>query len=75
MTEGEFPIPTPENPLRDPNYIAKAMDVKAYTVREWLRAGKLKGYQDENNQWKVLDSDFIAFLQDRFGASASSYVP
>ena len=70
--EGQaFPIPSPENPLRSPNYIAEAMDVRPYTVREWLRTGKLKGYQDKDNGWKVLHSDFIAFLQERYGSAPS----
>lgn len=69
----DFPVPTPENPLRTPNYIAQAMDVKPYTVREWLRSGKLKGYTDDNGNWQVLHNDFLAFLQARFGEPASRY--
>jgi excisionase family DNA binding protein len=66
----DIPVPSPENPFRSPSYIAEAMDVQPYTVREWLRSGKLKGYQ-VGGQWKVLQSDFVAYLQKEFGPSGS----
>lgn len=70
MTDREpVPVPTPENPFRTTRYIAKVVDVKEYTVREWLRAGTLKGFQGTDGQWRVLHSDFVAFLQERFGAN------
>lgn len=64
--EAALPLATPQNPFRSPSYIAEALDVKSYTVREWLRDGKIKGHLI-NGQWKVLHSDFVAFLQERFG--------
>lgn len=69
MTEKEaVPVPTPENPFRSPQYIAEVMDVKDYTVREWLNNGKLKGWREEGSErWKILHSDFVEFLQERFG--------
>lgn len=71
MTEPVIvPTPTPENPFRNPDYIATAMSVRAYTVREWLRDGKLKGYLIDG-KWKVLHSDFVAFLQERYGATSA----
>jgi hypothetical protein len=62
----QVPIPTPENPFRTAQYIAESMGVKSYTVQEWLRNGKLKGYSIDG-KWKVLHSDFVEFLQVRYG--------
>ena len=65
MTEG-VPVPTPEDPFRSPKYIALAMDVDPRTVHTWLKDGKLKGYFGDG-AWKVLHSDFVRFVQDRYG--------
>jgi len=63
-----LPIPTPENPWRSPKYVAEACDVREFTVREWCRDGKIKATK-VFDQWKILHSDFVAFCQERWGAS------
>jgi predicted site-specific integrase-resolvase len=71
MTEPttELPIPTPENPFRSVRYLAEALGYKEYTIREWLRDGKIKGHKDsETSEWRVLHSDFVAYCQERYGA-------
>lgn len=62
-------IPSPENPFRDVKYVAESLAVRDYTVREWLREGKMKGIRDaETGAWKILHSDYVSFCQERYGA-------
>jgi hypothetical protein len=71
MTEatGTVPVPTPENPFRDVKYIAEATGYKAFTIRDWLQKGKLKGYKDQDkDEWKILHSDFVEFCQQKWGS-------
>lgn len=64
-----IPVPTPENPFRSVKYIAEVLGHKDYTIREWLRDGKIKGFRDQiTGEWKILHSDFVAFCQERYGA-------
>ena len=64
----ELPIPTPENPWRSTKYVADAVGVREFTVREWCRTGRIKAYKIAN-EWKILHSDFVAFCQKEWGAS------
>ena len=41
---------------------AKVLLVKPTTVREWLKAGKLKGVKVGNRLWRVRESELKAFL-------------
>ena len=41
---------------------AKVLLVKPTTVREWLKAGKLKGVKVGNRLWRVRESELEAFL-------------
>lgn len=59
-------VPSLENPLLSVAQVAKIFAVKPYTVRMWLKSGKLKG-RKVNGQWKVLKSDMIQHLQEQFG--------
>lgn len=63
----ELEIPSPENPLRDVNYIAEATGYTAATVRVWLREGLLKGRKDAE-EWRILQSDFVEFCQQKWGS-------
>lgn len=36
--------------------VAEILRVKDYTVREWLREGKLKGFK-AGNRWRVKESE------------------
>lgn len=46
--------------------IANRLDVHAETVRRWLRAGDLIGYElGDKSGWRVLESDLDDFLARR----------
>lgn len=62
----DTPVPTEDNPFRDVAYIAKITCFKEATVRDWLLEGKLKGYR-LRGEWRVLHSDFVEFLRERYG--------
>ena len=51
---------------------AKVLLVKPTTVREWLKAGKLKGVKVGNRLWRVRESELEAFLQENEGKSQIS---
>jgi excisionase family DNA binding protein len=48
--------------LLTPDDAAKALVVKSSTVREWLRAGKLKGMK-MGRLWRIKESDLEEFLK------------
>lgn len=64
----QLPIPTPENPWRTTKYIAEAVTVREYTVREWCKSGRIKAYK-VMGEWRILHSDFVAFCQKEWGTS------
>ncbi len=43
--------------------IAKILRVKDYTIREWLREGKLKGFKAAGSRWRVKKTDLDAFMR------------
>jgi excisionase family DNA binding protein len=45
--------------------VARRLSVTPYTVREWLRAGKLKGYKIGPTKagWRVRGADLDAFVE------------
>lgn len=47
-------------------YIADILLVTEWTVREWLKAGKLPGIKI-GNHWKISESDFREFLRSKHG--------
>jgi len=53
--------------------IAKRLRVTEWTVREWLRAGKLKGYRPGGTKtgWRVDEADLRGFIEASKGAQAS----
>jgi excisionase family DNA binding protein len=44
--------------------IADVWNVRAWTVRQWLRAGKLVGYRI-SNEWRVDAADALEFWERR----------
>lgn len=54
-----------EETMLTPEEVAERLKVKPYTVREWLRLGKLKGIKLPTGRrvvWRVRPSDLEAFL-------------
>ena len=45
--------------------IAELLKVKVYTVREWLRTGKLKGFKMGGRVWRVKESELDKFINGR----------
>jgi excisionase family DNA binding protein len=45
--------------------VAQRLRVTAWTVREWLRAGRLRGYRPGGTKagWRVDASDLAAFIE------------
>lgn len=45
--------------------VAERLRVSAYTVREWLKAGRLPGYRPGGTKagWRVKESDVSRFLE------------
>jgi excisionase family DNA binding protein len=45
-----------------PEEVAERLTIKTKTVKDWLRAGKLKGVK-VGRLWRVRESDLEAFLK------------
>lgn len=58
-------MPT-DKPLRV-KAVAEFFSVTQYTVREWLKAGDMKGFKI-NGQWRVLQSERDAYAQRTYGS-------
>lgn len=52
---------TPEK-LLTPDEAAEAFGVKAKTIREWLKAGELKGYKT-GRLWRISEEAIKDFLE------------
>jgi excisionase family DNA binding protein len=52
--------------------IAQRLKLTEYTVREWLRTGRLKGYRPGGDRagWRVRESDLQQFLETTAGPEA-----
>lgn len=55
------------DPLMTPADIAKMFGVTQYTVRLWLRDGKLEGARMINSRWRVRRSIVEAFANQKYG--------
>ena len=42
--------------------VSKVVKISAYSIREWLKAGKLKGFKPGGLQWRVKKSELDKFL-------------
>lgn len=52
--------------LRVPE-VAQIFAVKPYTVRQWIKAGKLEGVKLPGGQWRVRRSTVTEFAQKMYG--------
>jgi len=48
--------------LLTPDEAAEVVKVKAKTIREWLKSGKLKGIKT-GRLWRIKESELRAFLE------------
>lgn len=48
--------------------VARMFAVTPYTVREWLKDGKLPGSIKVNKQWKIPQSAIESLAHQQFGA-------
>lgn len=44
--------------------VAEILKISETTVREWLRAGRLKGVKTGNKLWRIKEEDLINFLNE-----------
>ena len=47
------------------NQAAAALGADPYTVREWLREGKLPGHKIAGTRWRIFPADLEAFQEAR----------
>jgi excisionase family DNA binding protein len=54
--------------------VAERLSLAQWTVRQWLRTGKLRGYQIGGRRagWRVDESDLRAFIEQAKQAGRSS---
>ena len=45
--------------------IAEKLKVRDYTVRGWLRTGKLQGFKMGGRDWRVKESELSKFINGR----------
>lgn len=60
--------PLEADPLLTVNTVAKMFGVTTYTVRLWLREGKLQGVKLNNERWRVRQSEVERFANVKYGA-------
>ena len=46
-----------------PEEAAEALSVSVFTIKKWLRAGKLKGVK-AGRVWRIREKDLIEFLEE-----------
>lgn len=61
------PTISPENPLLTVAAIGRMFSVRGYTVREWLREGKLKNATKVNGRWRVPLSEVQKYANELYG--------
>jgi excisionase family DNA binding protein len=47
--------------------VAGVFQVTPYTVRQWLRDGKLKGIRPANGPWRIPESAVQEFANEKYG--------
>lgn len=60
-------IPSVDDPLMTVDEIASIFSVSKYTVREWLRDGKMKGTKIPGGEWRVQHSEMVRFANEKYG--------
>lgn len=52
--------------------VAQIFDVTPYTVRDWLKSGKLKGVKSPGGQWRVTEEEVERFANQEYGEGATN---
>lgn len=65
MSENTAP-PTPEDPYYSVETIAEMFDVEPYTVRNWIRGGKLNA-EKILGRWRVRKSEVTRLVNQEHG--------
>lgn len=58
--------PSEENPLYSISSVAKMFDVTSYTVREWIKSGKLEAFK-VMGQWRIQKSALVELANKEHG--------
>lgn len=49
--------------------VARIFDVKVYTVRQWIRDGRMSAVETATGRYRVKESEVKRFANERYGAS------
>lgn len=60
--------PSLDNPYHTVDQVAGIFAVTPATVREWLKAGTIKGVKLPTGGWRILHSDMVDFANERYGS-------
>ena len=52
--------------------VASIFDVTQYTVRDWLKTGKLKGVKSPGGQWRVTRDEVERFAKETYGEESNA---
>jgi len=64
----EAPDIGPENRLLTVATVGRIFSVRGFTVREWIRDGKLKGAVKINNRWRIPESEVKRYANELYGS-------
>ncbi len=48
--------------LLTPEEVAERLSISVYTVKDWLRAGRIKGVKVSPRLWRIKETDLQAFI-------------
>lgn len=61
--------PSIEDPFLTPAQVASIFQVTDHTVREWLKAGTIKGIKLPTGAWRIQQSEMTRFANERYGSN------
>jgi excisionase family DNA binding protein len=64
----------PNDPLLTVPEIAKQLRMSEWTIREWIKAGRLRGFRAGTRNYRIHRSELERFLRDR-GAEPGAELP
>jgi excisionase family DNA binding protein len=57
--------------LLTPEQVAERLQLKATTIRAWLRDGSMKGIKIASKTWRIKESDLQDWLNNKAGGEAN----